>query len=210
MTLVRLIAYSDYLCPWCFNAAVRLDRLERAMEGSLELEWRSFLLRPHPRTGRSLEEFRTYTRSWLRPAQDGDGGTFRVWSTDAGPPSHSVPPHLLAAAAAEVGREAFRNIHHRLLGAYFTDNRDITDRSTLDAIWAEAGLPATELTRIDEPRIAERVLADHNAAVELGITAVPAVYVAGQTAFVVGAQSYETYQRWVDKLLAATRNPVVS
>lgn len=203
MPPLRLIAYSDYLCPWCFNAAVRLDRLERAMGGRLEIEWRSFLLRPHRRSGRSLEEFRAYTHSWLRPAQDGDGGTFRVWSTGAGPPSHSVPPHLLAKAAAELGPHAFHDVHHRLLTAYFSDNRDITDGSTLAAIWAEAGLPAAELARVDEPRILERVLAEHDAAVELGITGVPAVYVAGQTAFVVGAQPYETYRRWVDRLLVA-------
>lgn len=82
------------------------------MEGRVEIEWRSFLLRPHPRSDRSLEEFRAYTRSWLRPAQDGDGGTFRVWSTDAGPPSHSVPPHLLAKAAGELGPQAFGDVHH--------------------------------------------------------------------------------------------------
>jgi predicted DsbA family dithiol-disulfide isomerase len=203
MTPLRLIAYSDYLCPWCFNASVRLHRLEEEMDGSLEIEWRSFLLRPHARSGRSLEEFRAYTRSWLRPAQDGDGGTFRVWSTDAGPPSHSVPPHLVAKAAAELGSQSFRDVHDRLLAAYFTDNRDITDRSTLAAIWAEAGLPAAELARADEPSVLDAVLREHNAAVELGITGVPAVYVAGQTAFVIGAQPYETYRRWVDRVIAA-------
>jgi predicted DsbA family dithiol-disulfide isomerase len=203
MAPLRLIAYSDYLCPWCFNAAVRLDRLEGEMNGAVAIEWRSFLLRPHPRSGRSMEEFRAYTRSWLRPAQDGDGATFRVWSTAAGPPSHSVPPHLLAKAAAELGPQSFRDVHHRLLTAYFTDNRDITDRATLAAVWAEAGLPAAELARSDEPRVLERVLAEHNAAVELAITGVPTVYVAGQMAFVVGAQPYETYRRWVDRLLAA-------
>ena len=203
MTTVRLIAYSDYLCPWCFNASVRLHRLEDEMDGRLAIEWRSFLLRPHARHGRSLAEFRAYTRSWLRPAQDGDGGTFRVWSTDAGPPSHSVPPHLLAKAAAELGPPSFRDIHQRLLAAYFTDNRDITDPSTQAAIWSEAGLPAAELARAEQPRILEAVISEHNAAVELGITGVPAVYVAGQTAFVIGAQPYDTYRRWVDRVIAA-------
>jgi predicted DsbA family dithiol-disulfide isomerase len=64
-------------------------------------------------------------------------------------------------------------------------------------------LPAAELARVDEERILEGVLAEHNAAVKLGITGVPAVYVAGQTAFVVGAQPYDTYRRWADRLLAA-------
>ena len=202
MKPVRLIAYSDYLCPWCFNGSVRLHRLEEELGDDLDVEWRSFLLRPQPRR-RSLEEFRAYTQSWLRPAQDGDGGTFRVWATDAGPPSHSVPPHLVAKAAAELGAEAFRDIHQRLLTAYFTDNRDITDPATLAAIWSEAALPGDELARADAPRILESVLADHNQAVELGITGVPSVHVDGQTAFVVGAQPYETYRRWVEKLIAA-------
>lgn len=203
MQPLRLVAYSDYLCPWCFNATLRLHRLEEVMSGRLAIEWRSFLLRPHPRGGRSLDEFRAYTRSWLRPARDGDGGAFRVWSTDAGPPSHSVPPHLLAKAAAELGPHSFRDVHQRLLTAYFTDNRDITNAATLAAIWAEAGLPAAELARADEPRVRDAVLAEHAQAVELGITGVPAVHVAGQTAFVVGAQPYETYRRWVERVMAA-------
>jgi len=202
MTQVRLVAYSDYLCPWCFNAAVRLGKLEDEMTGALAIEWRSFLLRPQPRTGRSLDEFRAYTRSWLRPGEDADGGTFRVWSTDEGPPSHSVPPHLAAKAAAELGPQAFREMHERLLRAYFTDNRDITHRATLASIWSEAGLPPRELARADEPRVLDKVMNEHDEAVELGITGVPAVRVADESAFVTGAQPYETYRRWVEKLLA--------
>lgn len=201
MKQAHLIVYSDYLCPWCFNVAVRLHRLEAETEGRVKLEWRSYLLRPRPRANRSLEEFRAYTRSWLRPAEDADAGTFRVWSTDAGPPSHSIPPHLIAKAASELGPDAFRDIHERLLRAYFSDNRDITDRSTLAWIWNEAGLPTEELARADEPRLLDTVLAQHNEAVELGITGVPAVRPEGETAFVTGALPYETYRRWVDRLL---------
>jgi predicted DsbA family dithiol-disulfide isomerase len=204
MKHLHLIAHSDYLCPWCFNAAVRLDRLQREMAGALHIEWRSFLLRPYPQAGRSLETFRAYTESWRRPAADADGGRFRVWATDEGPPSHSIPPHLVAKAAAELGQEAFHDIHSRLLVAYFSDNRDITNRETLAAIWAEAGLPAADLARADEPHLLDAVLAQHNEAVELGITGVPAVRVAGQSAFITGAQPYDVYRRWIEKMLAAS------
>ena len=95
-----LIAWSDYLCPWCYNAAVRLWRLEDEFGDRVSIEWRPFLLRPHPDPGRTLEKFRAYTASWARPAAEPDGGTFRVWATEEGPPSHSVPPHLVAKAAA--------------------------------------------------------------------------------------------------------------
>ena len=99
-------------------------------------------------------------------------------------------------------REAFESIHERLLAAYFRDNRDITARSTLAAIWTEAELPAEEFARAEEPRVLDSVLAQHNEAVELGITGVPTVRVAGQEAFVTGAQPYEVYRRWVEKMLA--------
>src|SRR5262249_21906184 len=65
---VRLIVWSDYLCPWCYVAATRLHRLREEFGDQVELEWRSYLLRPHPDRAPTLEQFRTYTQSWARPA----------------------------------------------------------------------------------------------------------------------------------------------
>ena len=47
----RLTVWSDYLCPWCFNAAVRLEKIEEEFAGDVEIEWRTYLLRPHPKGG---------------------------------------------------------------------------------------------------------------------------------------------------------------
>jgi len=199
--VVRLIAYSDYLCPWCFNAAVRLHRVEEEFAGAVTVEWRSFLLRPQPDPTRTLEQFRAYTKSWTRAAADPDGGAFQVWRTDAGPPSHSVPPHLVAKAAARLGGDAFARVHAALLSAYFTDNRDITDAATLRAIWSECALPAEGLAAADDPALLREVIDQHNEAVEHGATGVPAVRVDGDDACVVGAQPLETYRRWVQRLL---------
>jgi predicted DsbA family dithiol-disulfide isomerase len=179
---------------------VRLRRLEDEFEGAVIVSWRSFLLRPQPDPRRTLEKFRTYTQSWLRAAADPDGGTFSVWRGDAGPPSHSVPPHLAAKAAARLGSEAFARLHAALLRAYFTDNRDITDPHTLRAIWHECALPPEAFGGINDAELLRAVLAEHNEAVELGITGVPAVRVDGTDAVVVGAQPLETYRRWVRRL----------
>ncbi len=199
---MRLIAWSDYLCPWCFNAAVRLRRIGEEFAGAVTVEWRSFLLRPHPEPGRSHERFVAYTRSWLRPAADPDAGTFRVWSTAAGPPSHSVPPHLVARAAARLGGDAFARMHEALLHAYFADNRDITDAATLRAIWAEQDLPAGAFAAVEDPELLREVTAQHTEALELDITGVPAVLVAGTDTPLIGAQPLETYRRWVRRLLS--------
>jgi len=166
------------------------------------VSYRSFLLRPAPDPRRTLEQFREYTRSWLRPAADPDGGTFRVWSTDAGPPSHSVPPHLVAKAAAQLGRDAFRAVDERLFHAYFTENRDITDTGTLHAIWRDAGLSDDAFARSADPSLVRRTIAEHNEAIERGITAVPTVVMEGRDGAVVGARPYDDYRRWVERALS--------
>ena len=203
MSSLRLIVHSDYLCPWCYNAAVRLERLEEELEGQVELAWRTYLLRPEPDPRRTLEKFRTYTRSWLTPAGEPDAGTFQTWQGDAGPPSHSIPPHLVAKAAASLGGDAFHRIHRALLEAYFGHSRDVTDEGTLRAIWCETGLPEADFARAAEPRFLEQTLAEHAEAVRLGMNGVPTVHVEGDDAFVTGAYPIEMYRRWVTRRLAA-------
>jgi predicted DsbA family dithiol-disulfide isomerase len=202
---VRFVVYSDYLCPWCYNAAVRLRQIEREFDGRVELEWKSFLLRPEPRrddpTGSALERFRRYTESWLRPAAESESGEFRVWQSDEGPPTHSIPPHCVAKAAGQVGADAFERMHWRLLHAYFSENRDISRPATLRAIWQELGLPDAALAVADEQRVREQVIADHNEAVEFGANGVPAVRLADNPTCVVGAQPIEIYRRWVERTL---------
>ena len=205
MERVHLIAWSDYLCPWCYNGSVRLARLEEEFGDRLQLEFRSWLLRPQPRrraTGpEDLEKFRAYTRSWLRPAGEEDAGEFRVWEGDAGPPSHSVPPHRVAKAAAELGGDAFRRMHRRLLRAYFAENLDVTDPETLHRLWQEAGLPAGDFQRHEAPELLDKVLAEHAEAQELGVTGVPTVMLAHQRIPVLGALPLETWRRWLHRAL---------
>ena len=197
---VDLIVWSDYLCPWCYNAAVRLHRLEDEFGDRVTLEWRTFLLRPHADPSRTLEKFRAYTASWARPAAEEDAATFTTpWSTDEGPPSHSVPPHLVAKAAATLGPDAFRAVHTRLLRAYFGENRDITNADVLLALWRDAGLPDDAFARAGDEAILRAVVDQHNDAVRRDITGVPAVLMVGNDVPVLGAMPYETYRRWVTR-----------
>jgi predicted DsbA family dithiol-disulfide isomerase len=181
---------------------VRLRRLEVELGGRIELVWKSYLLRPDPGP-RDLEEFRAYTRKWARPAAEPDAGTFRPWEGDAGPPTHSLPPHLVARAAAELDRGAFDSMHERLFHAYFAENRDITDRATLRRLWNDIGLPDDRFELCDERALREAVLADHREAIELGVHGVPAVRIEPNPVATVGAHSLDQYRRWFLKRLAA-------
>ncbi|MCP4239159.1 MAG: hypothetical protein GY772_01210 [bacterium] len=198
---MTLVVWSDYLCPWCYNASVRLHRVEQEFAPQLRVEWRSYLLRPNPGHTRDAARFRAYTRSWRRPAAEPDGGTFSEWSGDAPPPSHSVPAHRVAKAAAQVSDGAFRRMHDRLLRAYFSENRDISDDVTLRGLWLEVGLSPADFERREEPLILEHILGEHAAALEAGATGVPAVQLVGNDAVIVGAQPLELYRRWITRSL---------
>lgn len=204
MSGIQLVAYSDYLCPWCFNASVRLERLS-AEDPAVTVSWRSYLLRPAPRE-RDLEKFRRYTRSWERPAAEEDAGSFQTWQGEAGPPSWSMPPHLVAKAAARLGPNAFTRIHRRLLSAYFAESQDITHDDTLRALWSEQGLPPQAFEERDDPELRRQILAEHQEAVSMGATGVPSVRLADADVVLTGALPLPMYRRWVDRTRARTRS----
>jgi predicted DsbA family dithiol-disulfide isomerase len=198
---VRLVVWSDYLCPWCHLGAQRVRRLEEEFGDALVVEWRAFLLRPVPDATRTLEKFRAYTQSWLRPAAEPDAPEFRPWATDAGPPSHSVPAHLVAKAAAAIGGDTFRSMHDSLLRAYFVENRDISDADTLRGLWREVGLADAAFAVAEAPATRAAVLAEHRDALAYGVTGVPALMLVGNDVPTLGAMPYETYRRWIARAL---------
>lgn len=202
MNPVRLQVFSDYLCPWCHLAAHRLKIVEAENEGAIALEWKSFLLRPRPEPERDLLKFVRYTQGWLRPAAEPDAPRFVPWESGEGPPSHSIPAHTLARAARLHGEAAARAMHERLLRAYFEESRDISAEPTQRALWRELGLRDDAFAASRDEGLTREVIADHNEAVELGISGVPAVRIVGTDAFLMGAQPLDVYRRWIAKLRA--------
>ena len=204
MEPLAVTLWSDFLCPWCWNASLRLQEIQGEFGDAVRVTWKSYLLRPEPRPGRDLEKFRAYTRSWERPAADEPRAAFRTWQGDAGPPSHSVPAHVAAKAAGSHGAEAERAFRERLFLAYFSESRDVSDAATLRALWSEAGLPPGGFERTADSTLEARVRAEHAEALSLEANGVPAVRV-GESEFVlVGAQPIETYRRWLRRSLEAS------
>ena len=205
---LRLVVWSDYLCPWCANAAVRLSRIEAEFP-EVRIEWRSYLLRPTPRAQRAggaaraeqLDKFRRYVASWRRPAGEPDAAAFRFWEGSARPPTHSVPAQVVAKAAAKLGRVHFLQVHAALMRAYFNQNRDISDPAELQRIWGEQGVASDRFPVLDDSELISEVLSDHQSALDHGASGVPAVMRVGNDAVVVGSQPLETYRRWVERSL---------
>ncbi len=201
---VSFTVWSDFLCPWCYVAALRLEEVQREAGDALRVEWRSFLLRPNAEP-RPLDRFRQYTTSWLRPAEAEPGAEFHVWDSDTPPPSHSRPPAIAGKAAASFGPVAFDRFHLALMRAYFVDNRTVSERAVILDVAGAVGLDPDEFaTRLDAhgDEYDAAVVADHKAALAQGIAAVPTVVVeAIDDEYVLsGAMATEQYLKVVARL----------
>ncbi len=184
-----------------------MHKVQEIFGDELDIDWQGFLLRPQPGEKRDLEKFKKYTESWQRPGADEPQCDFRVWQGQEGPPSHSIPPHLVAKAAKDIDGPSFDRLHERLFTAYFTDNLDITDDQVLRGLWCEVELPDEGFEKRDDPKLKKAVMNEHNQAIENGATGVPALQIAGNFGAVIGAQPVETYISWFQRLMERKKIP---
>lgn len=110
---------------------------------------------------------------------------------------------MAAKSLALIDPEASDAFHHRLLSAYFTENRTISDWAVLSDLAADVGVDRDEflsLTAEREKVLAEEVIGEHNDAVQQGITAVPTMVI-DEVLPVQGAQEVDTISRWIERLI---------
>jgi predicted DsbA family dithiol-disulfide isomerase len=175
---------------------VRLDELIGAEGDGVEVTWRSFLLRPYPED-RDPEEFTAYTTHWSRPAGMEPRARFNIpWSGSNPPPSHSLPAAVAAKVVMHHFAAGFDEFHHRLMDAYFADNRTVSETAVLTEVAHEAGIDGDAFAaRYEEDwkPMARSAFDDHNLAVNSGINGVPAVVFADRY-LVSGAVDVDHYR----------------
>ncbi len=94
--------------------------------------------------------------------------------------------------------------HRRLLEAYFSENRDISDTGVLTDLAGEVGLDRTGFSThwtTHQSKLSLAVIDEHNTAIDRGITAVPTI-VLDDVVPVQGAQDFFAYEHWITRLLA--------
>jgi predicted DsbA family dithiol-disulfide isomerase len=136
---LRIIAYSDYVCPWCYIGLQRIEQLQA--EFPVDVEWRPFELHPEtPTSGADLrgrlgssERVRAYTQNIIGLASE-SGLEMRMPVVVAN--SHR------ALEAAEFAREhgGFAAYHRALFHAYFEDARDVGDIDVLCEVARECSV----------------------------------------------------------------------
>lgn len=202
---LSIVAYSDYVCPWCYIGLQRVDALRR--EFPVDVEWRPFELHPEtPRTGADLRgrlgsagRARAYRDNILMLAGE-SGLAMRM------PPV--VANSHLALEAAEFARDSggFERYHRAIFHAYFEDGRDIGDADVLCELGRECGVDDQRLRQaLADETHAARIDEITRMAREDGVLSTPTFIFEGGFRM-TGAQDYAVFRSVTERLLSKKRN----
>lgn len=211
-TPVKIDFVSDVACPWC---AIGLAALERAMADigdglQVEIHFQPFELNPDmgPQ-GESIADHlaKKYGLSAEQLAQNGEalrrrgealGFHFDLQKRDR--IYNTLDAHRLLHWAGELGATQQHALKRALLQAYHGEGRNVSDRDTLVAIVADAGLDAAEARRIlDADTYATQVREREHFYQQQGIRAVPSV-IFNYRHLVQGGQPPEVFEQALRQL----------
>jgi len=198
MRSVVVRVFSDYLCPWCYVAAVRLHRLQEEYKGRVTIRWCSFLLfREDAHKG-----WNRYVAAHWHKAQEAEPTlTFTPWR-GASYPTTTLPAHIAGKAIARQRSDLFNAFHLEAMRAFFSLSQNLEDPAVLRQIAASVG---ADLERFDQEvadlELKELVWREFTRGVEQDrVTAIPTMFV-GERHVIEGALSLDRYQRLFDSVL---------
>ena len=212
---LRIDFVSDVVCPWCAIGLASLEQALQRLQGEVaaEIHFQPFELNPQlPPEGEDIAGHlqRKYGMDEAQLAQNQErirqrgaelgvvfdlGARSRIYNT--------FDAHRLLHWAETESRQ--RELKHALLRAYFSEGKDVSDRDTLLAIAASAGLDAGRARAIlDSGEFAEEVRASERFFQQLGISGVPAIIIERRH-LVSGGQPPEVFERALREIAAARR-----
>ncbi len=206
--MVKLVIFSDPICPWCYIGKARLDRaLEARPLHPFEVEWHPFMLNPDMPPG-GMDR-----RAYLEAKFGGQEGAVRAYMPIVDEArSAGLNLNLEAIARTPSTIDAHRLIHwaglegrqtavvSALFRAYFVEGRDIGATEVLVEIAERAGMDGAVTARLlaTEADAADIRARDADARTR-GVRAVPTFLVAG-THVVPGAQPTALWLNVIDEL----------
>ena len=121
------------------------------------------------------------------------------------PPPDVVPNSLKALELTELARSVglHKEVHDRLMHAYWSEAANIAELDTLLELCAEAGLDRTEAAEaLAEKQFRETVHAATREANKVGINAIPA-FVLDKRLLLVGAYPHDMFEKAFEQLAEA-------
>lgn len=211
--IMKITYWSDYACPYCYIGEARLKKAIEDIPGlkDIEIEMKAFQLDPtagEHATGDTQTRFaHKYGISMQEAGQTiehisrmgiAEGLDFKYATTLF---TNTMDAHRLTKLAQSKNEpELADRVIEALFNAYFSDNKELTDKELLQKIGEDCGLDALEVKEVlASDKYKDEVILDEREASRYGIHAVP-FFVVGQYG-ISGAQSVEGMKAAIMKVL---------
>ena len=210
---IKLDFISDIVCPWCVIGYKRLEKAidELGVKDQINIEWQPFELNPDmPVEGENLTGH--ISRKYGSSAEDAKRNADQITSFGAELGFefdffngmrivNTRDAHILLDFAKDHGKQT--ELKMRLFKAYFTQQKDISDREVLIQEIQHLSLSKEQaLTYLTTANVRDHIEGEEEHWRSRGVTAVPTV-VFGSAGALVGAQSVEVYKQALSGMLAS-------
>lgn len=213
---MNIVYWSDFACPYCYIGVTRMEKAIAAVapDGGISLEMRAFELDPTAPAQCEGDTTSRFARKYGLSLEDAaarieeisslgraEGIDFKYATTRY---TSTFDAHRLAAWARSLGDAAkTRALETSLYAAYFTDNKELSDRTALLAAAEAAGLDRADADAVlaAPERFAAEVRADEREAARLGVHGVPFFLISGRYA-IPGAMPQTALEAALRKALA--------
>jgi len=198
---IEIVVYFDYLSPWCYIAAFRLQCMEQEYGNQISTSWRSYPLVVREIPNRLISSHSVESRR--RAALEEDKINFSSWNPDQPYPASSMPALRAAKCARLQGGEAFRRFHIALFRAFFEEGMNISERDVLISLAKKTELNIERFkSDLSSKSLEEEILAEYEAGrAEYEGWGIPIVVVGGRYP-IAGAVPITIYRRSIDLCLA--------
>ncbi len=196
---VKIVVFSDYICPFCYIGFYRVEQLKEKFD--LDVEWRPFEIHPEtPKEGTELnnlpfpKEYLETMKANVKRLADDVGVTFKL--TD------KLPNSQMALYISEFARKKgkFDEFHKLVFDAYWKDGKDIGDQTILLSLAELIGFNRKEILEyLDSEEPFEELKKSLKDLRNYGINGVPTFIIGDR--IVVGAQPYEVFESVISKAL---------
>ncbi|GEA50309.1 2-hydroxychromene-2-carboxylate isomerase [Vibrio inusitatus NBRC 102082] len=202
---IKLDIVSDVVCPWCIigynNLQAAINELE--LQDKIDIEWQPFELNPDMsaegenlrdhiarKYGSSPEESAN-ARERITAAGAEHGFLFNYF--DEMKMVNTLDAHILLDYAKQHGKQT--DLKLKLFNAFFTEQKDISDRTILRQELGAIGLNVNDgMVSLDKTELRNEIKNQEVQWQQMGITGVPTVIFNRESA-VTGAQPVENYKQ---------------
>jgi predicted DsbA family dithiol-disulfide isomerase len=207
---MKIEIWSDVVCPWCYVGKRNLEAALAAFPHAdqVTVEWRSFELDPTTPARVELSMDEVLERKYGMSPDQATAANRQMtelaatvgleYHLDRVQIGNTFDAHRLIHLAAHEGLGGA--MKERLLHAYFTEGRAISDPATLAELAADVGLDPGRVARVlASDEFADDVRADEQRAVDFGSTGVPFFVLDGRFG-IPGAQPPDVLLRMLHRV----------